>query len=209
VSEEAEDRPEGPEKQVTEPQSTHFLELPIEHSEQFPEPPVNELEEPPFEFPGETRFEDEPELTKQSSIEETAKSFVVESSAAKLVPIPLEELEHVEDKRLDADFERVMSADGDDLRPIGSLMDILNEHFGVVEKQTPDETPFSAEKAARSNKAVEIALKMGSDDEEVTELPDLSENPDEEELIAYAEHHPAVRNVLKLFKGKVVGAKKK
>ena len=46
-------------------------------------------------------------------------------------------------------------------------------------------------------------------DEEEIPLPDLSDDPSDEELLAYAQAHPAVRRVMRTFRAKIVKVEKR
>jgi DNA polymerase-3 subunit gamma/tau len=141
-----------------------------------------------------------------------------ESMPVKLEPISAEELEHVEDKRLDNEFEERLLQEGDDLsvtREPGKLLDLLLNREGSVTAKTASDTPGipvaagTAAAPAKQNKALEIVAQM-TDVEEINDMmpPPLSEEPDEDELRRYADNHPLVKKVKRIFRGKLVDVKR-
>ena len=119
-----------------------------------------------------------------------------------MAPISSEDLEHIEDKKLDAAYEEHLERLGDDLRPLPSVRKILDSLF--VDSNVDEQVPIDL-----SNRAVDIAMSMGEDEESTDEaLPELPKDPTDEQLIEFAEKHPTIKPLLKLFRGKVVSVKK-
>jgi len=126
---------------------------------------------------------------------------LIESMPVRLPPIPSEELEHVEDAFLDDTYELKLAWSGDDLAPLASAA-----------KRLLDETPTTTALPPRSNgngsNAAAVAMALAEANEPIVsesqELPELGPDPTEEELLAYAKAHPAVRAALKVFRGKIV-----
>ena len=54
-----------------------------------------------------------------------------------------------------------------------------------------------------------IQIPKFDEDDAIVELPKLSENPTEEELFAYANAHPDIRKLMRIFRAKVIGVNKK
>lgn len=150
----------------------------------------------------------EPEFVEEPTKFSTDVSFV-NSLPVKLPPISSEELEHVEDKLLDTAYETKLERSGDDLLPIRGAADIAQKALGIREE------PANSVSAGSNGSAAAPArqpLNITIPDFEArgpTELPDLSDNPTEEELFAYANAHPNVRKAMRIFRGKVVGVEKK
>ena len=122
-----------------------------------------------------------------------------------MAPISSEDLEHVEDKKLDAAYESHLERTGDDLMPLPTVRELLDS---LIADDGLDE---DGEKILdTSNRAIGIAVSMGAEDDEdvETELPELPSDPSNEQLIEYASLHPDVRPILKLFRGKVISVKK-
>ena len=127
----------------------------------------------------------------------------------RLPPIPSEELEHIEDQWLDDAYERKLMFSGDKLAPIQSVKAMV---AGLV-RELADVPPIvlAAKPTASASAAVAMALseKIETSSSADVELPDLGENPTEQQLTAYANAHPAVRAALRVFRGKIVGVKRK
>ncbi|MGI8640156.1 MAG: DNA polymerase III subunit gamma/tau [Pyrinomonadaceae bacterium] len=136
---------------------------------------------------------------------------MIESMPIKLPPIDAEELEHIEDTWLDDAFERRLQILGDDLSPIpnaSKLVEILlgedfsNQLSATIEISSGAATAFAPAKEP-------IAFVPPGYEEEISEeIPELSENPTDEELWKYAENHPLAKKVLRIFRGKIVEVKK-
>ncbi|MDQ3711792.1 MAG: hypothetical protein M3388_06190, partial [Acidobacteriota bacterium] len=143
-----------------------------------------------------------------------AESFAnnLESLPMKLPPILSEELEHVEDAWLDDAFERKLQQLGDDLSPIKNVSEIVGLLLGGNQPNS-----FAA-KIEISNGGAATAFAPAKvkpsfvipefDEEESTEIPVLPENPTEEEMWQYAQNHPLVKKVLRVFRGKIVEVSK-
>lgn len=131
----------------------------------------------------------------------------IKSLPVRLPPIPSEELEHVEDQWLDDAYERKLVFSGDKLAPISSVR-------SFVEALSPDSANVTrtAPVASSGQASAAVALALSETVERSTvvnvQLPDLGGDPTEQELIAYANAHPAVRAALKVFRGKIVGARR-
>ena len=130
----------------------------------------------------------------------------------KLPPITSEELEHIEDNYLDAEFERKLQKAGDDLCQIknaSELVGILN----IGNSTNADSTVFDKSKngaatafaPARTKPTIVIPeLEPEEDSSEILILP---ENPTEAEMRHYAENHPFVKKALRIFRAKIVEIK--
>ncbi|MBA4121066.1 MAG: DNA polymerase III subunit gamma/tau [Acidobacteria bacterium] len=139
-----------------------------------------------------------------------AESFAsnLESLPMKLPPILSEELEHIEDAWLDDAFERKLQQLGDDLSPIKNASEIVESLLGENQQNS-----FAA-KIEFSNGGAATAFAPAKDkpsfvipefdEEESTEIPVLPENPTDEEMWQYAQNHPLVKKVLRVFRGKIV-----
>ena len=119
----------------------------------------------------------------------------------KLSPITEEELEHVDDKQLDEAFERKLARLGDNLYPIKNASKLVETALqnNTVKVEVSNGNSATAAAPARDYSAFMPKL----DDETETEMPTLSENPTEEEMLAYAQAHPLVKKALRIFRGKI------
>lgn len=151
--------------------------------------------------------------TSETYSESKANSLIIDVDAmpVKLEPISAEDLEHIEDKWLDERFEYQLLKSGDNLK-------ILPNSQALIKSLLVQTTPtFSSEVSnpARTNgsatataRAKEIIAEI-TDSEEIDDtIPELPENPTEEQLFEYAQNHPTVKKVIKIFRGKLVNVKK-
>lgn len=146
-----------------------------------------------------------PKIQDQSPTSDIIANFQSEeflnSIPIKLSPITEEELEHIEDKQLDEAFERKLERLGDNLYPIKNASKLVEAalQINAVKVETSNGNSATAAAPARDYSAFIPKL----DDETETELPILSENPTDEEMLAYAQAHPLVKKALRIFRGKV------
>lgn len=192
--------PESPGKPPFEPG-----EPPVEFSPEPPEePPFEAIEEPPFEPPRIKVPEARP--VRSAAVPDLS------SMPVRLPPIPSEDLEHIDDKVLDAVYEEKLGFTGDRLLPLASaeamsqaLLGHLAEN-GRVTVPRPLNGNSSAAAVAPAYETRGIVPEEIVEDD--VELPVLGENPTEEELFAYASAHPIVKRALRIFRGKIVQVEK-
>ena len=191
--------PEKVSEFLAEPEISN-LNSEIEFEKAFDEPPAENHK---------------PEAENQnppSAVENFQSPEFLDSMPIKLSPITLEELEHIEDKTLDEAYERKLARLGDNLFPIKDASKLVEFVLKTVEILT------NGAKAENSNGNSGVAFAPAKDysafipnleeDETETELPLLSENPTEEEMLAYAHAHPLVKKALRIFRGKITKVKK-
>ena len=174
--------------------------------EEPPETPFSDLSSEPAELADEIGAT-EP-APPRAEAPPQPEALDLDSLPVKLLPIPAEELEHAPDKRLDADYELRLMLEGDDLRPIPNSEALLERFSQENERPRPQKEMVS--NGESQNKAIEIAVEMGrEDDDDTHETPVLPDDPSEQDLVEFASRHPAIKPVLKLFRGKVVSVRKK
>jgi len=160
---------------------------------------IREPETPPEPDFG-PRFDDEPE--EPVAVPEPRRSLLSEMVAAmplKLLPITSEELAHIDDSWLDGAFEEKLRRSGDDLLPFRDASTLA----GPLISGESDEKEMNGGPARPKH---EFVLGQKDDDgDEESELPELPDNPTDAELLAYAEHHPLVRRVKRVFRGRIIG----
>jgi hypothetical protein len=128
---------------------------------------------------------------------------ILKTPRVKLAPIPSEDLLHIEDTWLDAEYEYRLLREGDDLKPIPGASDLIKMAFGAdVEPSPPNGTN---KPSAELN--IESYLPKYEEPLE-TPLPKLSDDPTEEELVAFANAHPIIRHAIRRFRAKIVEIKK-
>ena len=130
---------------------------------------------------------------------------LIESMPVRLPPIPSEELEHIDDPWLDDAYELKLARSGDDLAPLASAAKRLLEATFTVSPPPVSSSPTngnSSNAAATAMALAEAASEPITAD--LQELPRIGPDATEEEMLAYAKAHPAVRAALKVFRGKIV-----
>lgn len=139
-----------------------------------------------------------------TSSEKTASlRDLIASMPLKLPPISAEELEHIEDNKLDDAFEQKLLETGDDLFPIKDASKLV----GLALKTNQTNASNTKSEAANGSAAAFAPAKDKPDftppsfETEKSELPELSEDPTEEEMLNYANNHPLVRQFKRVFRG--------
>jgi hypothetical protein len=132
----------------------------------------------------------------------------------KLEPIDSSELEHINDKWLDPAYERILLKEGDNLKRIKNAEKIVQDLLGNNEiseaahgnGSNPIQNNVSPSPTSppQNNKALKIVSEMTQVEEIDETIPDLPENPSQEELWKYAQNHPSVKKALRIFRGKLV-----
>jgi DNA polymerase-3 subunit gamma/tau len=178
-----------------------------------------EIFEPEPEYSNET-FADSPAESPGHVVPGTDKSasdFAKSSSpigfqppALRLAPIAAEDLEHFDDKRLDEWFEDKLSIIGDDAMPIPGAAGLVRQLIGepqVKPKYYPETRNGNGTAAAPAFDVAKLKAEL-SPEEAPVELPVLGADPTPEELMNYANAHPAVRAAKRIFRGKVIEVSK-
>ncbi|MFL6466851.1 MAG: DNA polymerase III subunit gamma/tau [Pyrinomonadaceae bacterium] len=156
-----------------------------------------EPDEPFFSEPPPEMFDDEPpEITSAPAPYDL--SFI-EELPERPVEIAPDRLEHYEHSTLDDAYENELYFDGEDLIPI-SAANQFAAGFSSVEPQAAA-VSASTGGTAQAFKAPVFEPENEPDD---IEIPALSDNPTDEELLTYAEHHPLIRKVKRVFRAKIV-----
>ncbi len=131
----------------------------------------------------------------------------------RLPSLSSDELEHIEDQRLDDGYEEKLRLTGDDLLPLKNVDKIIENFLGIKPTSAviPTAKAFSNGSAAI---AVAPAFDVAKFRDEIApvegsvELPILSSDPTEAELLEYANAHPAVRLAKRIFRAKIVEVRK-
>jgi DNA polymerase-3 subunit gamma/tau len=152
-----------------------------------------EAEEPFFSEPPPETFEEEPpELEPPAPYD---LSFV-EELPERPVEISADRLEHYAHSSLDDDFENKLLFAGD-LAPL-SVAQELRALFSTVKPQAA----AASASHGRASSAYRFEPELTEDD--IAEIPKLSENPTEDELRAYAEALPVIRKIKRVFRAQIV-----
>jgi DNA polymerase-3 subunit gamma/tau len=152
-----------------------------------------EPEEPFFSDPPPETFVDEPPDFEPPAPYDL--SFV-EDLPERPLEISIDRLEHYEHARLDDAFEEELYFAGDDLAPLSVAKDIAAQ-FSTVKTRAAT----ASNGVSTSGYAAPVIEQEEIDD---NDIPTLPENPTEEDLLAYAERHPIIRRVKRVFRAKIV-----
>lgn len=127
-----------------------------------------------------------------------------------LPDIPSEDLIHADDDWLDNAFDRKLTAAGDDLSPIPHASDLLAAALRK-RSQAAAANGYANGTSAAAAPALERAPFAPPVFEEgpLPEMPALSADPTQEELLAYAKADPVVRSALKVFRGTIREVRKR
>lgn len=129
------------------------------------------------------------------------------SMPVKLAPMTTEDLEHIEDSRLDTAYENKLLWNGDDLSPIKNASKLVESFIS-----TPSVGPKASVEGSNGSGAATARVKINIPDfdteNESDEIPVLPENPSDEDLFAYAQNHPVVKRAIRVLRGKIVEVKK-
>jgi len=152
------------------------------------------------EPPPETFDEEPPEITSAPAPYDL--SFV-EELPERPVEIAADRLEHYDHSALDDRFENELYFAGDDLAPFAAA-DELAAAFSTIKPQAAAAT---ASIGSSTNTFKPLVFEP-DDESEAAEIITLSDNPTEEEMLAYAEQHPLIRKVKRAFRATVVEVRK-
>lgn len=155
---------------------------------------------------------EEPAETEESEFEIEARLQPVElgTMPVRSLPISSEDLQHTDDKNLDREFEESLRRNDDELMPIPGGEAVLTSFFGEMKKAESEEGPKAASTESReNNKALEIAARLSEEETDDDQIPVLPDSPNEQDLLDFASRHPAVKNITRLFRGKVTAVRKK
>jgi DNA polymerase-3 subunit gamma/tau len=136
----------------------------------------------------------------------------VNSIQVQLPPISSEDLEHVDDSWLDGAFETRLQLSGDDLAPIKNARRMVEALVGFASEANDESTKVPS---ANTNGSVIDATRILPDvfqsfeGESSDNLPPLPQNATHEDLLRYANAHPTVKNVLRIFRGKIIEVEKR
>jgi DNA polymerase-3 subunit gamma/tau len=164
-----------------------------------PFPPVD-IDEPIAPTPASAVLTPEPILN----------SAFFESLPVRLPPIPSEDLEHIEDQWLDDAYELKLMRSGDTLSPIAAAEDLVIMLVGRSGIENGHDQIENGNSDLRPRTTIEIPDfdTLSPSDNVSDDLPILGESPTKDELMRYAQAHPKVRQVMRVFRGKIVDVKK-
>ena len=125
----------------------------------------------------------------------------------RLARLSSEELEHTDDDRLDNAYELKLHFTGDNLLPIKNAPQVA----AAFSPQEPARAATNAYSGAAAAPAMDVSHMIADviQEEQDIPLPELSSDPTEAELLAYAEAHPNVRRAMRIFRAKIVKVEKR
>jgi DNA polymerase-3 subunit gamma/tau len=173
--------------------------------------PVQHIE-PKHSVQTQPEKEIEPEKPAQTASANSSLRDLIASMPVKLPPISAEELEHVDDAKLDDAFEQKLLEMGDDLYPIKDASKLVGLALKTNQISAANAKSESANGAAAAVAPAKDKPEFSPPnfDVEEGELPELSDNPTEEEMLNYANNHPLVRQFRRVFRGaEIVEVKKR
>ncbi len=198
---------------------------------------ITEIPAEEFPFPvSSTRILTEPEIVKEPVLAEEDLNLPIdrkdEFSLAKPEPsefikqfnanitdnfsidvsnVTSEELEHIEDNWLDSAYEKKLEVSGDSLSFIPNASEIVKALIGssdTVAAATTQNTEHAFKASAGESGSFSHLIPQLSAEEESHEIPELPDDPNDEQLLQYASAHPIVKKALNIFRGKIVAVKK-
>ena len=167
------------------------------------------LEEPPDEFIG--NFEPiEPVPVREPRPQ--PKYEYAELQVVRLPPLTADDLEHIDDKRLDESYEEKLTFNGDDLSPLRDVSELVTLLLGST-STVPAAAAYTWPANGSSGTAVKSVMDLYPaiplpDESEIINLPQLGPDPTEDELNEHARAHPGVRSAIKVFRAKIVEVKR-
>ncbi len=136
----------------------------------------------------------------------TPKTNFYDNLPMRLPEIAAEDLEHIEDAKLDSAFEERLLREGDNLKTIKNASNIVANLTSSNVSTPIMSTNGTAVAPAKAKPSFTIDLPDYSNESD--EMPILPENPTEADLMKYAENHPKVKMALRIFRGKIVKVEK-
>ena len=168
---------------------------------------VEELIPEPSDFP--EMLVDEPAFEPPTP-ETVAVTELVIPPPVRLPMLSADDLEHIEDQRLDDEYEQKLGLSGDDLLPIANVESLIKKLNSASTDVYAKPLSTNGGSGAAAAPAVDVGAIMPDleHEEESVEIPKLSADPTEVELIEYANAHTNVRLARRVFRAKIVEVKK-
>lgn len=164
-----------------------------------------DLDEPPPDF---SPFEENgqlPEVPQFSPPNFQIEDFMTELPS-NLAVLSSEELEHIDDKWLDAAYERKLLRAGVDLYAVKNASALAAKIIG--EKQILAVSNGNGTAAQPAKEKPVLNITMPEFETESDEIPEFPENPTEEQLWEYAEKHPITKRIKRIFRGTLINVEK-
>jgi DNA polymerase-3 subunit gamma/tau len=127
----------------------------------------------------------------------------------RLPPLSSLELEHVDEPKLDDAYEQMLAISGDDLKPIAGIERLVEVFIGRPASAPSNISATNGSSAGTAAARAPIVAPQAKTSTDMIDLPELSDEPSEDELLAYARAHPSVQAAMRIFRAKVVKVSKK
>ncbi|MFN6965097.1 MAG: DNA polymerase III subunit gamma/tau [Pyrinomonadaceae bacterium] len=146
-----------------------------------------------------------PEAPPQTAASPILTAEFLNTVPVRLPPIASEDLEHIDDQWLDDAYELKLLRSGDALAPIAGAEAMVIHLVGRQSSNGVDEhAPADHVQTAAARSVIPDFDTLTSDTDAPAELPRLSDAPTRDELLAFAQAHPKIRQVMRVFRGKIV-----
>lgn len=166
--------------------------------------PEDDLVEPPSDDIGFSEFEPDVPLIETLPVA-VANTL---SEGLRVSSIPAELLEHFDDAKLDDAYEEVLRLAGDNLLPLSSGKKLAESLSNRARAASNTFQVHSAGGGTAARTAVDLSHMMPQESETDSPTIVLSDDPTDEELMAFAEALPVVRLVKQIFRANVVEVRK-
>ena len=194
------------------------IEIPVATSD--PKPPVDEYDGPPErdfpmdEPPEDLSFYDAPlDLPNDPPVEvvkPTERINIAIPATPRLASLTSEELEHAKDEKLDDRYDEQLELSGDDLAPIESAKEIVDQILGIVHKlptRPVNGNGHSAAGTAPTREMSHLIPEIGRKEAPLP-MPVLADDPTPDDLLVFANAHPTVHVAKRIFRATVIEAKR-
>ncbi len=133
-------------------------------------------------------------------------AFNPDQMPVRLEPIKSEELAHIEDKKLDQEYETRLIKEGDSMEILSDPQALIDQLFSRnndadLESKEADAQPPNL--SGRDSRAMSIIADMLDKNEMPEEIPELPPNPTEDDLRVFASNHPSIIKMMQLFSAKL------
>ena len=133
----------------------------------------------------------------------------VASLPVKLPHIKSEDLEHFDDKSLDAQFHRKLEILDEDRRPIQGAGEWIRRAIGHSQAKDIHVPARNGSAAAPARAPLNIQIPDFTEERSESELPYPGQNASDDEFIAYANSNPAVKLLQRVFRARITGVVRK
>jgi DNA polymerase-3 subunit gamma/tau len=158
----------------------------------------------PEEAPFVDTLDEDNDFDPDATFAERIRASVLENAWIKVAPISSEDLQHFTEDKLDEAFRVRLSREGDTLLPIANASTVVQPLIKSQRIGSEEGDGLVVEQSRRST----IELNVPDININAGPVRVLSENPTEDELRLFAESHPDIQKVLKVFRAKVVDVKR-